>query len=484
MADVNPKLRLYEDTYNDKGFSSTNHISNALQSKSEILAPVVTHLYGSDAKWGSKNFPLSFLTEGMNNTRSIGSIDYKYPVMGRPKKTSTIGKTLYTTGDKPGLGRARFKVAFADRWFHKSLTIYSPNKVQCRVMEDPIKEGNYWIYTLQLVNPSASAYCPISELTAGTTWGRGVSKVSAQDSRGVESRGMSPSEVTNQLSVVRDTYKYKGNVNNKVMVIEIQVDGKTFKFWTEFELYQRGLEFREKCEHDLWYSEYNKDEDGQIHMIDDDSGEVIPFGSGVIEQIPNEDSYTIMTTKKIEQIITDTFYNANDATAVEVDVFTGLGGLREADRAMKKASAGFTLVDSKQVQGGPGMDMMFGSYFNTYRHIDGHKVTFRHLPLLDVGAVSEISPKHPIDGLPLESYSMYILDRSTYNGMNNILYVSEKGRENINKIVPGMATPPKGYENSNWAANDRDAGSVEWMKSQGIQIMRPTNCNKIFCKIS
>ena len=60
MATINEKLRLYEDTFNEAAYSSVNHIANALQHKSDILSPAITHLYGRL----DKRFPLSFLTEG------------------------------------------------------------------------------------------------------------------------------------------------------------------------------------------------------------------------------------------------------------------------------------------------------------------------------------------------------------------------------------------------------------------------------------
>lgn len=481
--DLNPSLRLYQDTYNDQGYSSTTHLSNALLTQSELLSPVATHLFGSDATFGSKNFPLTFLTEGMNNVKALNTTEYKYPVIGRPKKTSQIAKNPYSAGDKPGVGRSKFTVYFADRWFHKSLTLITPSRTVVRVQEEPVEEGGLYKFRCQLVDPNPAAFVPLTDFTVGALWGRIIAKVGIEDSRGTESRSFNPSMATNQLSIVRDSYRMKGNVGNKIMVIEIKADGKTFKYWVEWELYLRLLEWREKCETDLWYSIYNKGEDGIVHLEDEDNGSIVLSGAGVIQQIPNQDSYSFMTERKIKQIITDLFYNANDATAVNVEIFTGLGGLEEADNALKRAMSGFTLVDSKIVSGSAGYDMVFGSYFKAYRHVDGHMVTFRHLPLLDLGVYAEISPKHPISGKPLESYTMYILDMSTYDGENNIQYVCEKGRESIEFAVAGAIVPP-GFGDTRFRASDRDSASVHWMKSQGIQIKRPTNCLKVYCTIS
>jgi hypothetical protein len=483
-ATHNPILELYPATFNDKEFTSTNHISKALLTQSEWLAPMVTHAYGSSAEFGSRSFPLSFVTEGMGNVKRISSTDlsYKMAVIGRPKKTSTIAATIHSGTDKPGVGHTKFKAIFADRWFHKSLSVYSPSKIECRVQSDPRQVAGGWEYELVIMNPSAAAYVPVADLQAGKVWGRSLAKVGKERSKGVESRSYAPFTTTNQITVTRDTYKIAGNVKNKVMVLEIKADGKTFKYWTQWEMFLRQIEFKEKCETDLWYSEYNKDENGVIHVIDEDSGEVVPSGAGMLQQIPNQDTYSMLTTKKIENLITDIFFNASDAATVNVEIYTGTGGMREADRAMKAASAGFTLVDTKQVQGS-GNSMMFGAYFNMYRHIDGHTVKFIKLPLMDKGVMADISPLHPIDGLPLESYNMYCIDNSVYDGQKNIQYVSEAGREEVNRIVQGMSGAP-GYDESLFASSDIDATSIEWMKTHGIAIMKPTNCFKLINTIS
>lgn len=484
-ATHNPILRLYEASFNDKEFSSTNHLSKALLTQSEWLAPMVTHAYGTSGQFGANNFPLSFVTEGMGNVKKISSTDlsYKIPVIGKPKKTSTVSVTTNSGTDKAGIGHAKFKVIFADRWFHKSLSIFSPSKIECRVQSEPRQAAGGWEYELVLMNPSYTAYMPIADLAAGAVWGRSIAKVGKERSRGVESRSYSPFVTQNQLSVTRDTYKLAGNIKNKVMVLEIKANGQTFKYWTQWEMFLRQIEFKEKCETDLWYSEYNKDENGIIHVTDEDSGEVVPSGAGMLQQIPNQDSYSILTTRKIESLVTDVFFNAADADKINVDIFTGTGGMREADRAMKTASAGFTLVDSKQISG-EGMNLMYGAYFNTYRHRDGHIVTFRKLPLMDKGVMADISRRHPIDNLPMESYNMYCVDNSTYEGVRNLQYVSEAGREEVNKVVPGMSALPDGYNETLYISSDIDASSVEWMKTQGISVMKPTNCFKMLCDIS
>lgn len=486
-AVVNPILQLYPAQFNDKEFTSTNNLSKALLTQSEWLAPFVTHAYGSSAMFGSRNFPLSFVTEGMGNVKKISSTDlsYKYPIIGKPKKTSTISLSYYSGTDTPGRGHTKFRAVFADRWFFKSQSVYSPTGVECRIQSDPKQVGGGWEYEMKVMDPSANAYIALTDLSSGSTWGGSVAKVGKERSRGVESRSYSPFVVTNQLSVVRDTYSVAGNVKNKVMVLEIRADGKTFKYWTQWELYLRQLQFKEKCEFDLWWSTFNKDDQGVIHVEDEDSGEVVPSGAGLLQQIPNSDSYSILTTNKLTALITDIFFNASDSDKVNVEIYTGTGGLREASRAMQTAANAFTLVDTKHIGQGEGEGMLsLGGYFNVYKHIDGHTVTFKKLNMMDRGIKADSSLRHPVDNLPLESYNMYCVDNSVYDGQRNLQYVSEAGREEVNKVIPGMAAVPDGFNETLFATSDLDASSVQWMKTQGIALMKPTNCFKMFNRIS
>ena len=494
MGAFNTDLQLYSAEFNDREFTAENHMVRALQTESQWLSPATTFLYGSGSQqYSSYNFPMLYMTEGLGNIAkgtSISNTDlsYKWAVLGRPKKTSTVSRSIYTTGDKPGSGFQEFLIPFGDRHFFSGQIIYSPSGFECRIQRDPIPQGNENLYYAVIITSKAETSIPIEDLAIGKRWGQGVRKVSKSRSRGGEHRSYTPYTLNNQLSVVRDTYNIVGNMGNKVMVYEIRADGKMFKAWSQWEMYLSDLALREKLENDLWYSTYNKDADGVIHTIDEDSGEVVPSGAGLLEQIDNVDTYVEMTAKKIETIVNDLVYNASGAQNVTIDIYTGTGGLNEASRAMegRMTSLGFNHVDTSGVSkpSGPGgKRTYYGFYFDRYVTREGHTINFRHHPMFDRGVMSEIRGDHPIDGRPIESYNMYAIDNSTYDGEQNVQYVTEKGRESIEKVVQGLAAIPFAA-NSGFAASDIDASSIERMKTQGIVIKRPTNCLKIFNTIN
>jgi len=477
MADNNKKLRLYEDIWNAKGMTDENSLSNALLTQPDVLSPVITHLAGKE----DKRFPLSFLTEGMGNVRYINDTEYDYPVMGRINKAVTATKLVSGTGEN----YTRFVVNFPEKWFVRQYLIENPDGLQMRVMEDA-REGlsGGWDYTLQLASPDAAASIA-SEDVEGLAFIQMFAPVSFSGSRGNESNWVAPSKARNQISNIRKSYRYEGNAQNRVVNVQFNINGGTTKLWYDFEEYQHMLRWKEECEYSYWYSQYNRDTNGVVHLKDD-NGNVIPIGSGVLEQIPNYDTYSKLTATKLKNTVRDTLYGASDAQNMNVVLFTGIGGLEEFDNAMKDQVSGGSYIkntDPSSFISGSGRNLELGGFFTSYQHIDGHKITVRHLPLLDHGARALNSRKHPVTGLPLESYRMIFLDMSTYDGQPNVQLVSRKGRELIRWAVAG-ATIPKGFDGNSLRASDIDGGSVHFMKEGGISIRRATNCFHLECVAS
>ncbi len=472
-ADNLKKLRLYQDTFNAEGMTDENSLANALLTEPDKLSPVLTHLAGQE----DKRFPLSFLTEGMNNVKYINDIEYDYPVMGRLNK-SVMAVSLDAG---TGVSHSRFKVTFAERWFVKQYIIESPSGIQARIMEDPTEVQSGWQYTLQLVT-SDSAESVAGGDVAGKSWVQLFAPTAFSGSRGNESNWVAPSKMRNQISLIRKSYRYEGNMPDRVVNVELNVGGRSTKLWYDFEEYQHMLRWKEETEYSLWYSKYNRDTDGVIHLKDD-NGKPIPLGSGVIEQVPNVDTYSDLTATKLKNVVRDALYGASDAAQMNIVLFTGLGGLEEFDKAMKDEIANQTYIkntDPASFISGSGSNLQLGGFFTSYKHIDGHTITVRHLPLFDHGARALNADKHPVTGLPLESYRMLFLDMSTYDGEQNVAMVSRQGRELVRWAVAGASVPP-GFQGNALRANDVDGASVHFMKECGISIRRATNCLHLEC---
>lgn len=478
MLGVNPQFVLKQETYSEKDHSSVTDLAVAQQQGESWLTTVVTHAAYQSKDFGKQNFPMLFLTEGMGQVQKVKDFDYKYKVLGKVKKTSQVAASLYADGAQVGRNREEFVVPFKDKHFANQQTVVARGNVSMRVQGEPEYKNGAWYFKFQLWG-SADQSVPDELLKKDAIWGAGVFKVPFEDSYGVESRSYQPGTGTNMTSLVRNSYKIKGNVGTKTMLYEITANGKTFKFKQDWELFLADLQNKEQCEFDLWTSKYGRGANGEFLMYDKNTGIGIPSGAGIDEQIYNRGSHSFLTYKKISSMIRDVTFNIKEANP-NVEIWTGTGGMEDLNNALKDDLKGFTLVDSKQFATGAGSyDMVYGSYFKAFRHQDGAMVTFRHHPMFDNGIRGDISDKHPISGLPKSSHDIYILDRSTYDGENNFQYVMEEGREYTEWEVSGGVTI-KGAKNVS-RAHDRDRAELHGMKSQGIQIKVPSTCYKSEC---
>jgi len=134
---------------------------------------------------------------------------------------------------------------------------------------------------------------------------------------------------------------------------------------------------------------------------------------------------------------------------------------------------------------GQGYDMVYGAYFSTYRHVDGHTITVKKIPLFDQGGRAQKSNLHPESGKPLESYRMVFLDMSNYDGVRNVQMATERGRSMKTGVLHGMADTPYDFGGNavNNIATDQDMSSVHFLSSKGICINRATHCFNLECDI-
>src|SRR5690606_23570170 len=89
----------------------------------------------------------------------------------------------------------------------------------------------------------------------------------------------------------------------------------------------------------------NRNEFGEIMNIDPDTQLPIPYGAGVKEQIPNRDTYGILSWRKINNTISDIFYGATDTDKMNVVLFTGLKGKEEFSNAIMTKMSGWSAYD-------------------------------------------------------------------------------------------------------------------------------------------
>ncbi len=482
MAANGTNISVQKTFYNDSQMTDTNSLSNALLSKPTELSPIITHLAGKD----DARFPLSFLTEGVGNTKSIERLEYEYRVSTHRLRTRPVAVTPASTSNL-GLGGATFELEFPDKHFVFPYVLVSQSGVQARIMMAPaqVPGGTGHKYTLQLVNPAATATMPASDVASGALFAQMYAPVGVDFSRGNASNWETPGLVRNKLTTVRKSYHMSGNAKDFVAEFSLPTKGgSTTKLWMDYEEYLHMLDFKEECEMYYWYGQKTYDANGTTFMKDE-NGQPVIIGPGLLEQIVNKDTYSLMTETKLKNIIGDLFYQMTDASKKQITLYTGIGGAREFDEALKAHFSGntFKVVDNGKFVTGSGRNLGMTGYFTSYEHIDGHSVNVVKLPLFDHGAVAQARAKHPVTGYSLESYRMVFVDQSNYDGQNNLQMINKKGRESMRWCVAGSVVP-KGFSGSDARASDVDGASVHMLKTAGICLRRFDTSVDIECTAS
>lgn len=489
------KFQVQQDIFDAKAMTDeTNFYASRFGSPAELTMKL-TWLLGDS----TKSFPLAMATMGdivkadggfkkiNSKVKELDDIQFTWPVMSRLNKASVVA-TTNSTADQ-GLGNSVFEVVFTDNWMKRNYMIESPLGIQAYVLGDPEKVSEGFKYKLQLNAVSDRTICPASELVAGTLWSDLNTFNAESESRGTEFKRVAPGKYKNQMSIIRMSHQWAGNAANKVMSITVDHGGKSMKLWMDFEQYQFERAWLEECEHMFWYSRYNRRVNGDIALRDILTGKAIPTGAGLLEQINNYSTYTRLTYSFLQNVIANALFGQSDTDGMSITLYTGRGGMREFDRAMKEAGTiqnilaqGAGNVADKFIQGS-GYDLASHGFFNAMYHIDGYYIKVKHNPIFDYGRRAVKSPLHPETGFPLESYRMVFIDDGMFDGEPNLQFVCEKGRRMLHGVVTGLTNPPKQYRImaglNNIASGDLallssdvDAASYHRLATGGVNLRR------------
>jgi len=456
---IQPSIR--RTFYSDRQKTDTASIAAAMLQRPDKISQVLTFLGGME----DDQFRMTLLTEGMGNTVSVNNFDYEYDVQYPPKETRELAAT--NSGSNLGRGAQPFTLTFPDRWFIYPYVLVSESGAQVRIMQEPTPNGSNWDYLVQLINPDKNAAFPAADAVAGKRFVQLFAPVGLDWSRGNASNFYAPSKIRHKLTTIRKSYHVSGNANGQVVEVSLpKKGGGTTKLWMEHEEWQRYLQWKKEMETLYLYAERNYDEAGNTTMFDE-NGQPIFISPGLFQQVVNKDYRSILTARKIKEVVRNIFADMRGAQKKEITLYTGLGGKEDFDTAMKQEMSGFNIVSTDKFVKGEGRALALTGFFTTYEHIDGYTVKVVHHSMFDHGTYAENKPRHPISGLSLESHRMLFLDTSTYDGQSNLAMVQKKGRELLRWAVAG-STIPYGFSGNDLRASDIDGASVHYLKVGGL----------------
>jgi hypothetical protein len=460
--------------------------------RNELVSPIeltqaITYLWGMN----SKEFPLLNHVFGQGGVKTkkptmLNETTYTWKVMGRMELITVVDGLAVGTLTQPGIGGTTFDILFRDGMLHAYYTIYTPSGKQLRVNYEPTREGQLWRANVTLMTNNMADYVPLGDFVEGLAWGYGVPTIARSKSGGTASNRVTPGEATNQFGFYRFSDNIAGNIANQVTEVEFTFDGHPpTKLWMPEEMRQFEWQNLSMIEVDLWESEYNRTEDGRITLIDDETGEPIPKGSGIFETVKsvgNYDTYFNLTVDKLDGIVNYIYDHRTDSTPTELVLYTGSGGMRAFHEAIQRdaiANQFFTPLGDNVISGGS--HLTYGAYFKQYKTINDVLITVQESDYFNHSTKAQMDRRNGRmhNGHPFYSYNMAILDVSIDGtGGRNVEMVAEEGREKLVKIYEGMSTipavwAPAASSGVARAATKKDVASYEMIMSAGINMKNP-----------
>ena len=465
------KLReISRGAYDDRGYSNEETIANLMLSKPAEINQILTYTFGMD----DDRFPLTLLTEGQGaaGVVDIESDQWTWKTMGRMKFSDSV---LYfdTTNATPGKGGAMFDVEFATHWLIEQFGLIAPDgHTQVRIMKD--------------MGPGAHG---------GKYWSMTAPTISASYSKGNRSNVMGPGKMTSQLEYHRYTKEIAGNISNQVVTYEFKTaGGGTTNLWINEEMRQFNITNRVTEEERLWFAEYNRNENGEVTLVDPDNGQPIPHTSGMIEicRESNYDTYgEYLPLAKLNRTFGDILDKDTDTGQMEVVVFAGKGFMEDFDMAIREDAKGegfATPLGDKMIEDFDG-GLSYGKYFRRYKTPDNHIITLQHLPWCDKGTVAENDRLngniHPRTGKPMSSHQAFLIDMSTYNGVRNVRKVRQKGQIYLVGVEKGLTPIPASWGTvpANSLSTEVDHSKYHIKNSYGLQVNNNTKMMQLQCKL-
>lgn len=491
--------------FNDQYHHDQNGVNEKTLTNSKLVGDekLQSQLVFLQGMWenNKENFPLTFLTEGSKSGYTVQEImgeDFSYDVVGKLKRTSFIQSGYTSASTAIGANGTPVTLIMKDKTLIVQHIVKTPNNYYLRVLNNPVPvQGGYWQYTLQKYGSDYSSI-PYTELSSGTLLVQmGGAIVSSSGSVGNNSNVQTPGKMKGCLSTLRKSFRYEGNLKHRTANCTFQTSAGSTQYFVPFFRWQYGIEFRKSIEEHLWISKFNKNLDGTTSdgLYDETNNKPIFTGAGVFEQIPHQDTYSVMTADKLKRIVRNVLYGAKGIGNMNIVLYTGTGGMEEFDRAMKVEALGYSQITGDKFITGSGRNLTIGGFFTSYQHIDGHVITCVKLNMLDdLEGYAANSPLHPKTGLPICSYDYHFIDHTSRenDGGKNIKMVLQKGRVFNVGIVKGMAALGDKAVDYNFAGNDdyeaiateQDNASVHAICTKHITITNTTHCFSLRCNIS
>lgn len=487
------ETRFIRGQFRDGTFVDTTNLAEAMLKKPEIMDTVI-FAFGSSPEYGGlgdQYTVLQYLTQGASGISSDnyevkGSDEIYWRIMGNLQTTVPIAEDASLANRSVGIGFSNFKVSFPFKYFSLGFVCRFLDGTLARVISEPWREGDNWCYEFQIIGNDPNQYVHDWALRAGAE----VAWDFTAYEEGSEGGGMvdaTPSVMRNQMTITRLSYGMTGSAKTDVLWFDItnRATGDKARLWLYYQQFLAMKQWARQHERMLWNSRYNRLPDGTFANVGA-NGRPVKMGAGIEQQISgtNKIIASELTEEMLWHMTADIYAHSNFRENTRRVLITGAGGISEFHKALKKAGMQYQIVDTIWTQKGTGQKLTFGAQYTTYKGFMGTELTVVHHPMFDDRTIypNTIGPY----GYPDQSYKMFFLDFSDYDGYPNIQLISKgangEDRRFIQWFTAGAVTPEfEGSSNTKMVmrSHGQDSFTCHMLSETGVIIRNPFSCGMI-----
>lgn len=462
------------------------------QKASELMIQILAQNRGKSLETFLSKFPTKeFEDDSEFYWEIIGSSRRNVPLAFA---VDEFGATVTSATTKNiGIGVAPFYLYFEeDYFFDGEVIVGNLNEAyQFRILGDPIKEGVYYRYKVELMGGNTEGV-PAERLQAGEKFSYEAALVESDLSRKVgDINHASHTAMKNEFSTVRIQHKVGGKLIKDTLACPIPIVDKAGKksvitAWMKKVDYEIEQKFSEYKNNVLAYGRSNKTKNDE-YLNYGKSGLVIKAGDGLFAQmeVANTRYYNTFSLKMLEDALYELSaakLDLNDRTFI---IKTGERGAIQFHKAVLNTISGWTQFTFN----GDQLDIIGKS--NSPLHSNALRAGFQFVEYLAPNGVRikiEVDPSyddtvrnkimHP-NGGPAYSYRYDIFDIGTPE-QQNIFKCTVKGLPEFRGYQAGpFANPFTGETNNSHASYDEDSAVIHKKATLGICVLDPTRTMSI-----
>lgn len=486
MATAGSRLITREGEFH-ANLTEREHLGRALMIAPHKMMGQMNKLFSAQNYYS--NNPLSSMLEGIKGGEiTIGGTEWEWEMKSADTRPLVVLENVEPDSNTtPGKFKRKFKIKLDENWY-KTTDVISPGtsakKYNCVIVDGPVRHGDGYVYTLQLVTTNDLDFVPVKLLKPGQHWGKGYSISGEAAEKGGSTQFSMPIAFRNKLSKFRKEYRITDYASTEVLRVALpDSNGNMQKSWIRYADIEFMKQWREELEYARWYAT-----SGDVYQ---DNGRPYQTGPGIQEQLADShvEYYNKLSIPLLDQYLMDIFYGrvAPGKNGRNITAFTGEYGMAEFHKAVSDIMTKRGLIRNIEVftdKVGSEYNnnaMAFGMQFVQYNLTNGGSLKLIHNPMYDNRALhTEVDP---ISGKPVESMRFTFLDFAGEAGKSNIKITKKEGGEFFSYICGNYG--PYGPNNKNM--NPAHAGDYYEMHigtHEGVHIEDVTKCGELIYAVN